>query len=299
LVLVSILTFIAFNLIPGNPARVILGVDASEAQVEALSEELGLNKNMGERYVSWLGGVVSGDVGDSIKYKEPILGMISQRLPITFSLAILALIFTIIIAVPLALLAAWKEKSFLGRFITSAMSVCISIPEFFLGVIFIWIFGLILRLFTAGAYVAYQEDFGGFISYLILPSLAIAIPSAAMLVRYLYNSISQQMKLLYVRTAQSVGNRSWRVLSKHVLKNASIPAITMLGMIVSDIFSGSIIIEQVFSIPGIGRLLISAIESRDFPLLQTIVIYIAIVVIVANTLVDIAIQAVDPRIRIS
>lgn len=295
----SLLTFTAFNLIPGDPARVILGVNANEHQVEELREELGLNQNLAEQYFSWLGGFVRGDVGDSIKYKAPILSMISQRLPITFTLALLAIIFTLIIAVPLALFAAWKKDSFAGKFVTTLMSINVSVPEFFLGVLFIWVFGLLLKLFTAGNYISYEDDLGGFVRYLILPALAIAVSSSAMLVRYLYNAITQEMKKQYVRTALSVGNRSWRVLYKHILKNACIPAITMLGMIISEIFSGSIIIEQVFSIPGIGRLLISAIESRDFPLLQTIVIYIAVVVIVANTLVDIAMQAIDPRIRVS
>jgi ABC-type dipeptide/oligopeptide/nickel transport system permease component len=164
-------------------------------------------------------------------------------------------------------------------------------------VLFIWIFGLLLRLFTPGAYVPYREDAGAFWAYLIFPALAIATPNAAVVIKFLRGSVFQQLRSDYVRTAYSKGASVHWVLYRHVLKNAVIPALTLLGMIIGDIFSGSIVIEQVFTIPGIGRLIIASVASRDFPMVQTLVVYIACTVVLANTLVDIAVRMIDPRIR--
>jgi ABC-type dipeptide/oligopeptide/nickel transport system permease component len=174
----------------------------------------------------------------------------------------------------------------------------ISFPGFFLGVLLIWLFAILLRLFAPGAYVPYDQDFGGFLAYLIFPALAIALPNAAIVVKFLRGSILQQLRSDYVRTAYSKGNSRRRVLYRHVLKNAVIPAVTLMGMITADVFSGSIVIEQVFTIPGIGRLLIASITSRDFSMAQVLVLYIAFTVVLANTLADIAIQIIDPRIRV-
>jgi ABC-type dipeptide/oligopeptide/nickel transport system permease component len=174
----------------------------------------------------------------------------------------------------------------------------ISIPHFFLGVLFIWIFGIGLRMFSAGTFIDYRTSPSGFIGCLIFPALAIAIPNAAMLTKFLRSSLFKEQRSDYVRTARSKGAGVSYALRRHALRNAVIPSITMLGMIIAEVFSGSIIIEQVFAIPGIGRLLIAAITSRDYPLIQTLVMYIACMVILANTLVDIAIQVIDPRIRL-
>jgi ABC-type dipeptide/oligopeptide/nickel transport system permease component len=174
----------------------------------------------------------------------------------------------------------------------------VSVPNFFLGVLFIWIFGIGLRLFSAGVYVDYRTDFAGFIHSLLFPALAIAIPNAAILAKFLRTSLIKEQRSDYVRTARGKGASASYTLRRHVLRNALVPSITVMGMIIAEILSGSIVIEQVFAIPGIGRLLITAITSRDYPLIQTLVVYIAFVVILANTLVDIVIQIVDPRIRL-
>jgi ABC-type dipeptide/oligopeptide/nickel transport system permease component len=298
LVLVSLLTFLAFSVLPGDPARVLLGQDASAAQVAALREQMGLDRSFPERYLSWFSGFVTGDTGNSIKYQVPINEMVADYIPVTFSLAALALVFTVLIAVPLAVLAARREHSFLDRLISTTATVGMSVPGFFLGVIFIWLFGLTLHFFVAGRYVSYTSDIVGFIHYLVFPALAIAVPNAAILLKYLRDSIVQQMDSDYIRTAYSEGNTRTRALRIHAFKNAVIPALVMLSMIVGDIFAGSIIIEMVFSIPGIGRLLISSIGSRDFPMVQTLVVYIAFVVVIAQMLVDIIVHLVDPRIRV-
>jgi ABC-type dipeptide/oligopeptide/nickel transport system permease component len=299
LFLVSVFTFLAFQVVRGDPASLLLGVEATDNQLEALREELGLNRSLPARYVSWAGGFFTGNLGNSLRFRgEPIAGLIMDRLPVTACLAALSLAFILILSFPAALAAAKKEGGFLDRLINTLTAASMSFPGFFLAVMFIWIFGVILKLFVPGAYVSRAESPGGFFAYLFFPALAIAVPNAAIVVKFLRASILQQLRLDYVRTARSKGASPRRALYGHALKNALVPAVTLLGMITADVFSGSIIIEQVFTIPGIGRLLIAAISSRDYPMIQTLVVYIAFTVVLANTLVDIAIQIIDPRIKV-
>ncbi|MDR1955850.1 MAG: ABC transporter permease [Treponema sp.] len=299
LLLVSMLTFAAFTCIPGDPVSLALGIEATDEQIATMRAELGLDRSLPVRYGLWLGRFLTGNWGNSVRFRgAAIADMVRERLPVTSTLAFLALFFIIIIAIPTALLAARREGSFLDRAVSTLTPITISFPGFFLGVLFIWVFGLILKCFTPGAYVSYQDNFGGFLRYLLFPALAIALPNAAVVIKFLRGSLLQQLRSDYVRTAYSKGASQTWVLYHHVLKNAFIPALTVLGMIIGEIFSGSIVIEQVFTIPGIGRLLIASITSRDYPLIQTLVVYIACMVILANTLVDIGIQWLDPRIRV-
>jgi ABC-type dipeptide/oligopeptide/nickel transport system permease component len=300
LLLVSALSFLAFSVIPGDPASLLLGVEAPEERLAVLREELGLNRSIPARYFSWLGGLFTGNLGNSVRFRgEPIAGLIMDRLPVTCALASLSLVLILLLSLPAALIAAGKEGGLLDRIINTTATLSISFPGFFLAVLFIWIFGLGFRLFSPGVYVRYTESPAGFFGGLVFPALAIAIPNAAILVKFLRASILQQLRLDYVRTARGKGASPRQVLYRHALKNSLLPALTLLGMIAGDVFSGSIIIEQIFTIPGIGRLLIAAISSRDYPMIQTLVVYIAFIVVLANTLVDIAIQLIDPRIRIS
>ncbi|MDR2071167.1 MAG: ABC transporter permease [Treponema sp.] len=299
LFLVSVITFTAFHVIPGDPAAVMLGLEATEGQLAALRAELNLDKSLPVQYGLWLKGFFTGSLGNSVRFRgEPIAGMVLERLPVTFSLAVLSIIFIFLLAIPAALLPLGRENSPLDQGINTAATIMISFPGFFLGVLLMWIFGILLKLFVPGGYVPYQQDFGGFLAYLVFPALAIALPNAAVVVKFLRGSIFLQLHSDYVRTAYSKGNSRYRVLYRHALKNAVIPAVTLMGMITADVFSGSIVIEQVFTIPGIGRLLIASITSRDFSMAQILVIYIAFIVVLANTLADIAIQIIDPRIRV-
>ncbi|MDR0568597.1 MAG: ABC transporter permease [Spirochaetaceae bacterium] len=298
LFLVSVLTFGAFALIPGDPAVMMLGIEADAGQVESLRAELGLDRSLAVRYVSWLGNFLTGNLGNSLRFQgTPIAELVLDRLPVTFTLACISFLLTLLIALPTALASSFKEDSFFGRFVTCFTAVTIAVPGFFLGILCIWIFGVILRFFTPGGYVPYQEDFFGFLRYLLFPALAIAVPNSAVVIKFLRGSILQQLHSDYTRTAYSKGADSGAVLYRHVLRNAVIPVIALLGMIIGDIFSGSIVIEQVFTIPGIGRLLIASITSRDYPLAQTLVVYIAFIVVLANTAADVAIRLIDPRIK--
>ncbi|MDR2542260.1 MAG: ABC transporter permease [Treponema sp.] len=298
--LVSIICFLCFSVIRGDPASYLAGTDASAGQLAQLREEMGLNKNVFARYFSWLFKFVSGNMGNSHIFRgEAISSLITQRLPVTISLALLSLFLIILISIPLSLFSVKRQGNTVDNIVNFFTAAGISTPGFFLGLLFIFIFGFILKLFIPGAYVDYNESFLGFLGYLFFPALAIAIPNAAILTKFLRSSLFSELQSDYVRTIKSKGASRFYVLRCHVLKNASLPSITMLAMIIAEIFSGSIIIEQVFSIPGIGRLLIAAITSRDYPLIQALMVYIALLVVIANTLADIFIMIIDPRIRVT
>ena len=296
--LVSVFCFLTFSVIRGDPASLIAGMDATPEQLAALREEMGLNKNVFSRYFDWLSRFLTGNPGNSLRFRgEAISSMIAQRLPVSFSLALLSLFFVLLISIPVSLLTVRREGGIADRVVTFFTAAGISAPGFFLWLLFIFFFGFIMNIFIPGGYIDYRENFFGFIGCLFFPALAIAIPNAAVMVKFLRGSLFQEMQSDYVRTVKSKGANPLYILRRHVLKNACLPAITVLGMIVAEVFSGSIVIEQVFSIPGIGRLLIAAISSRDYPLIQALMVYIAFIVVAANTIADIAIIIIDPRIR--
>jgi ABC-type dipeptide/oligopeptide/nickel transport system permease component len=299
LFLVSVLTFAAFRFIPGDAALVSLGIEAGEGQIEALRAEMGLDKSFAEQYFSWLGKFLSGNLGNSSRFRSiSISEMLRERLPVTFALSGLSFLFIILIAIPASLIGVKKEKSCFNHIVTSLTALNISLPGFFLGVLFIWIFGILFKLFVPGEFISYRQNPSAFVACLVFPALAIAMPNAALLVKFLRPSIYSELRSDYVRTAKSKGAGRAHILLRHALKNASLPAITLLGMITGEILSGSVVIEQVFGIPGIGKLLIASITARDYLMIETIVIYIAFVVILANTLSDIILQIIDPRIRL-
>jgi len=296
--LVSFFCFLAFSVIRGDAASIIGGTSISPEQLSRLREEMGLNRNVFSRYFDWLFNFLSGNPGNSLRYRgEAISVMITGRLPVSFSLAVLSLFFILLIAVPFSLFTVRRETDFSDRFVNFLTAAGISTPGFFLGLLFIFIFGYILKLFIPGQYIDYRENFSGFLGCLFFPALAIAVPNAAVMTKFLRGSLFQELKSDYVRTAKSKGAGQIYILYRHVLKNAVIPTITIFGMIIAEVLSGSIVIEQVFSIPGIGRLLITAITSRDYPLIQALMVYIAFIVVAANTIADIIIMIIDPRIR--
>jgi len=297
LFLVSFFCFLAFSVIRGDPAGYIGGIDITPEQLEVLREDMGLNRNVFIRYFDWLGSFVSGNPGNSYSFRgESISVLITQRLPVTVTLALLSLLFIIIISFSVSVLTVKREDGITGKIVNIFTAAGISTPGFFMGLLFIFIFGFTFRFFTPGGFIDYRENYSGFIGYLIFPALSIAIPNSAILIKFLRGSLFKELNSDYIRTARSKGAGFFHILCRHALKNACLPSITMLGMIIAEVFSGSIIIEQVFSIPGIGRLLISAIGSRDYPLIQALMVYIAFLVVIANTLADIVIMIIDPRI---
>ena len=300
LLLISFLTFTAFSVIPGDAALSRLGQDASAEQVEALREEMGLNDSLPVRYVRWIGGAVTGDFGESYRYEGiSVHSLLSDRLPVTVLLSVIALVIILVCSVPLGIASA-RHAGEWGDIITNQLTqIIMAVPPFFLGMILTYVFGLILHLFQPGKFIQPSENLGEAVKYLFFPALAIALPKIAMVVKFLRNSVISEMNKDYVRTAFSKGNTNTGVLYGHILKNALIPVITFFALVIAEILAGSIIVEQVFSVPGIGRLLISSISNRDYPVVQAIVLYITAVVVIINFIVDVLYQFLDPRVKTS
>lgn len=297
LLLVSFIAFLLFQIVPGDPVTSMLGTEYSEERAESLREELGINKPVIVRYVNWLTDFVKGDFGISYKYKMPVSRLISDKIPVTMYLAVITLIVIVIISIPLGVFMARFGHRKVSKIFDIVNQSVMAVPSFFLGIMITIIFGLVLKWFTPGKYVSYRDDFNGFIMYLIPAAFAVAIPKIAMMVKFLKNSLIREMDSDYVRTAYSKGAGENRVLFCHVLRNGLMPAITLLGMIIAEIMAGSIVVEQVFNLSGLSAILVSSVSTRDYPVVQAIVVYIAFVVIITNCIVDILYHIIDPRVK--
>ncbi|EID43046.1 ABC transporter permease [Parageobacillus thermoglucosidasius] len=298
LIFVVFLSFCAFRIIPGNPALAILGTEATPAQLEALNKKLGADKPLIEQFGSWMINVLHFDFGESLRFSEPVLSLIISRSSVTFSLAIIALIITVVTAIPLGMLAAKSKGKTMDFLISIITQIGLSVPSFWSGILLILIFGFTLNWFSAGGYVPWSKSPFLALRSLFLPSLAIAIPQIAIVVRYLRTTIIEQLNEDYVRTAYSKGLKESTIYFKHVLKNALIPVVTVVGMNLGEILAGSLVIEQVFTLPGFGSLLVSAIGSRDYPLIQGMVLIIAFLVALINLIVDLTYRWLDPKMEL-
>ena len=299
LLLITALAFLAFQIIPGDPTTKILGTEATAERAEALRRELGLDRNVLLRYLDWLQEALTGDFGISYSYNCPVRELLHGKAGITAALSAMACVLVICISFPLgALLARFEGKKW-SRLAVWLNQIVMSVPPFLIGILFTYLFGLVLKWFTPGDFVPFSQNPGQCLTYLFFAALAIALPKSAMTVKMLRGSMLGEMREDYVRTAFSRGNSRKMVLRRHVLRNAMMPAITFLAVALADIVAGSIIIEQVFSVPGLGRLLLASIAGRDYPVVQAIVVLIAAVVLLANFLADILYQRIDPRVRIA
>ena len=298
LLVVSILVFCAFSVIPGDAARVMLGPNASDAQVALLRSEMGLDKPLIIRYFSWLGGIFTFNPGISYSYKMDVGELIAQRLPVTIGMSAIAMIMVIAVSYPLAILSARKPGRIGDQICSVIGHVLFAIPPYVASLLLILAASAAFSLLTVGNYVKPSEDFIGYIGCLLLPSFAIALPKIAMSFKFLRSSIIEQRASDYVRTSKSHGLSDMKILIRHVLPNSNVSSITIISIILSDILGGSLIVEQVFNLPGLGRLLLSAVQGRDFPLLSGIVFYIAFITVILYFISDIASSFADPRIRL-
>lgn len=297
LLIVSFLMFLVFEIIPGDAAVSKLGTEATPEQVERYRESMGLNDPVPVRYARWLAGYLHGDFGTSAKYDRPVAGLLSDKLTVTLFLAVESFLLIFFISIPLGVLVAKYSGKAFGRISHLLMQIIMAIPSFFTGILLVFIFGITLKMFTPYRFVAPGDSFFGFLGCLFPAAVAIALPKIATVVRFLKQSVTSEERQDYVRTAYSKGASSNRVYFLHILKNAMIPVTTILGMILAEVMAGSIVIEQVFNLPGLGRFLVSSIGSRDFPVVSAIMLYMAAVVIIINNLVDILYHVVDPRIQ--
>jgi len=298
ILLVSIITFGVFQILPGDPVRTMLGTEADPTQIENLRSELGLDRPLYEQYADWMKGLLTGELGNSLRFSMPVKDLLFARLPVTMSLAVLTLTIVLVVSLPLGIFAARRQNKLSDVSLSTLTQIGMAVPSFWLGMMLILYVGMQFSFFKISGYIPWTQSVSGALSTLVLPALTIAIPQIAVNFRYVRTSILEQMQLDYVRTIRSKGMSERNVMYKHVLKNAMIPILTVFGLIMAEVVAGTIIVEQVFSLPGIGQLLITAISNRDFPLVQGIVMYITVAVVVINFIVDILYSVLDPRIRL-
>ena len=299
LLLVSLLAFLAFQIIPADPVTMMLGTDYTPERAEALRHQLGLDRGVLVRYWDWLSGFVRGDMGVSYSYAVEVREVLRGKIAVTAALSLLSWFLVTAVSIPLGIALARYKGRKLEQITVSLNQILMSVPSFFLGILLTWLFGLVLRLFIPGRFVPFSESVPGCLGYLFFPALAISVPKTAKTAKLLRSAILGEMKRDYVLTAYSHGNSRWMVISRHVLRNALLPVVTYLAMSLADIVASSIIVEQVFVVPGLGRLLIASISNRDYPVALCIVVMIAFVVVVMNYLADLLTQAIDPRVRLS
>ena len=293
---VSMITFLAFSAISGNAATSMLGMQATPDRIAAIEREYGLDKPLIVQYLYWLGHFVRGNLGISYSYHIPVTQVLAGKVQVTLALTLLSFLLIALVSIPLGVTSAMHVGGKRDRLLQVSGQIFMAIPPFFLGMMLTLIFGLTLHLFVPGDYVSYKESFGGFLFYLLFPALAIAIPRSAMAARFLRNSLVGEIDKEYVRTAYSRGNDSRAVFYRHMLRNAMIPVITFFAVIIPEIVAGSIIVEQVFGIAGIGRILLTSISNRDYPVVQAVVVRLTILVTLMNFLADMLYHRLDKRV---
>jgi len=297
LVLVSIAVFSIIHLIPGDPAKIIAGSNASEAQLAALRAEYGLDKPLWLQYFIWLGNVLQGDLGNSLLNGFPINELLRQRVPATVELAVASAIIGALIALPLGIFSALRPGSLIDFVSTLFSALSFAIPGFWLAILFVLLFSLQLQWLPPSGRPSISEQPVEHLKSLIMPALTLGIAMAAKLTRYLRSSMLDVLDQDYTRTARAKGLREQLVVLRHVLRNALIPVITVFGLQIGDLLSGAIIIESIFSWPGVGRLTIQAIGWRDYAILQASVMFIVLAFLVVNLITDLMYGLIDPRIR--
>lgn len=292
--IVSFLAFGAFQVVAGDPATDLLGTEATPERVAALRHEMGLDRPFLVQYGDWLAGFVTGDLGQSYGGGS-VSALLAARLPVTAALTGLTFLLIVAAALPLGLwasrLTGWQAELCAGL-----NQFFMAVPPFFSGILFTWIFSILLHWFQHGAFPGFAADPAGSLGYLIFPAVSIALPRIAQTVRMLRSTILMEMDKDYVRTAIARGNDRRGVLVRHVLKNALAPVVTFLAQTMAEIVAGSIVAEQVFALPGLGRLLLTSISGRDYPVVQAIVVVLALWVVVANAAADLINRRIDPRL---
>ena len=297
LVVASLVVFFLLEIVPGDPAAYMLGINASEDTVAALRAELGLDKGPVERYLSWAGGLLTGDFGTSYTYRTPVAGMIADRLWVSLPLALYALTLSTVIAFPVGILAAARRGSLIDIGIMGTTQLGIAIPNFWFAMILVLIFSINLGWFSAGGFAGWEDGFFSGIKSLTLPAIALALPQASILARIIRSALIDTLGEDFVRTARAKGLSRGQALRRHALRNAMIPVLTIIGLQFSFLLAGGIIIENVFYLPGLGRLIFQAIAARDLIVVESVVMLLVFAVILVNFLVDLAYAWVDPRLR--
>ena len=296
-ILVGVMTFSILHIAPGDPAVLMAGEEATPADVEAMRVALGFDKPFIVQFGKWSGRLLQGDLGTSIFSQHTIVSLMKPRIEPTLSLAIIAISLSIIIGVPMGVLAAWNRGSFVDRGVMVFAVLGFSIPVFWLGFLFIWAFAVKIHLFPAVGFVSITDGVFPFLRSLTLPALANAIPFSALVARMTRSTMVEVMQEDYIRTARAKGLTEAVVNVRHGLRNAAIPIVTVVGLVFAGLVGGAVVTETVFAIPGLGRLLVDGVVRRDYPIVQAMLMVIAVSYVFVNLAVDITYAFLDPRIR--
>ncbi len=297
LLVVALIVFALIHFAPGDPAAIIAGTFAGEEQVERIREQLGLNEPLPVQLGIWFKNIVQGDLGTSLSGKKPVLEMIRDRMLPTFAVAILTDIFAVALGVPLGILAAWKANTWIDRVVMVFSTAGYSIPLFWLGFILMYVFAVRLEIVPVAGYVHPGENLGAFFHRLVLPVIATGLVVMALIARMTRATVLEVLGEDYIRTARAKGLVESTVLIRHALRNAILPIITVIGVGFALLLGGVVVTENVFAIPGLGRLLVNAISHRDYPVIQGTILVLSAIYAVVNLMVDISYAFLDPRIR--
>lgn len=297
LLLASIVVFAMLEVVPGDPARMMLGMNATEDAVQALREQMGLNQPLIMRYLSWLGGFLTGDLGRSYTYSVPVAQLVAERSAVSLPLALISLFLSTMIAIPIGLYAAAHRGKASDTVAMGASQLGVAIPNFWFALLLVYVFAIALRMLPAGGFPGWGAGAWPALKALILPAIALALPQAAILARVTRSALLDVLNEDYIRTARAKGLPKNTVLWRHALRNALIPVFTILGLQFSFLLAGTIIIENVFYLPGLGRLVFQAITQRDLIVVESVVMLLVATVIVVNLLVDLSYAVIDPRLR--
>ena len=298
LVVASVVVFTGVRLIPGDPARVLAGTDADDASIEAIRAKYGLRDPIGVQYFRWLGLVLRGDLGESIRTRIAVTRIVGQKLPITLELTAYALGASLLIALPAGILSAVRRNT-LWDYLTSGVSLCgLSVPNFWLGIMLILLLSVRLGWLPASGWVPLLQDPVDNLRHFLMPSIVLGAALSGVLLRQIRTSMIEVLSADYVRTARAKGLPSRQVVLRHAVRNGLIPAVTILGLQLGALISGAVVTEQIFVVPGFGRLIVEAVFTRDYPLVQGVVLVTAAAYILINLLVDVSYSVLDPRIRV-
>ncbi len=297
LVVASMVVFAVLEILPGDPARLMLGLNATEDAVQALREQMGLNQPPLLRYLDWVGGLLMLDFGRSYTYSVPVIDLISERVVVSFPLAVMALFLSTAIAIPVGVFSASRRGQAADTISMGAAQFGVAVPNFWFALLLIYVFAVWLRLVPAGGFPGWSAGVWPALKALILPAVALALPQAAILARVTRSALLEVLGEDYIRTARAKGMPRRAVLWRHALRNAMIPVLTILGLQFAFLLAGTIIIENVFYLPGLGRLVFQAITQRDLIVVESVVMLLVAAVIIVNLLVDLSYALVDPRLR--
>ncbi len=299
ILMVSMIAFSIILLLPGDPALAILGPERARDTVtyQAIRTELGLDKPIPLQYVSWLGKVLTGDLGTSARNQQPVTALLAQSVGATVQLALSAMVIALVIAIPVGIISAVKPGTWIDSVATTFALSGVAIPNFLLGILLILFFSLVLRVLPAGGYVPPTQNFGEWLKLILLPSFALGVGLAAVLMRQIRSAMLEVLTQDYVTTARSKGLANRKVVLGHALKNAMIPVITVIGVQVGRLMGGTVVIETIFSVPGMGKLAVSSIFFRDFPVVQAVVLIMGIAILFSNLITDLLYGVLDPRVR--